>query len=108
MSDPLQVIAGSDGSTTINDTAVVMKDASGGVYPIQYTLWYRGTYAMNVVGPTGQVGRSLLKHLELLDGVCLSANSTCARGLHKPPLGKTNIVGDSRLFTLCRRGVTPG
>lgn len=70
MSDPLQVIAGSDGSTTINDTAVVTKDAWGGVYPIQYTLWYRGTYVMNVVGPTGQVDRSLLEHTQLLDGRC--------------------------------------
>lgn len=60
MSDPLEVIAGSDGSTLISNNVVVTKDASGGVYPMQYTLWYQGTYVMNVVGPNGQVRYLLL------------------------------------------------
>lgn len=61
MSAPMQVIAGSDGSTYISDMAVVTKDAAGGVYPMRYTLWYRGTYVMNVVGPTGQVRQNIYR-----------------------------------------------
>ncbi|CAN0479990.1 unnamed protein product [Scytosiphon promiscuus] len=55
MSDPLQVMAASDGSTLISDMVTVNKTASGGVYPIEYTLHYGGTYVMNVTGPDGQV-----------------------------------------------------
>lgn len=55
MSDPLQVIAGSDASTRISDMVVVTKEAFGGIYPMKYTVWYQGTYAMNITGPNGQV-----------------------------------------------------
>lgn len=55
MSDPLQVMAASDGSTSISDMASVNKTASGGIYPMEYTLHYGGTYVMNVTGPDGQV-----------------------------------------------------
>lgn len=55
MSDPLQVMAASDGSTSISDMITVNKTASGGVYPMEYILHYRGTYVMNVTGADGQV-----------------------------------------------------
>ena len=55
MFDPIRVVPASDGSTRISDFAEVSKEASGGVYPIEYTLHYRGTYVMNVTSPHGQV-----------------------------------------------------
>lgn len=54
-SDPLQVLPSSDNSTNVSDTATVIKEASGGLYPMEYTLSYRGTYVMNVTGLDGQV-----------------------------------------------------
>ena len=33
----------------------VTKEASGGLYPMEYTLNNRGTYVMNVTGLDGQV-----------------------------------------------------
>ncbi|CAN0540556.1 unnamed protein product, partial [Scytosiphon promiscuus] len=47
-SDPLQVKPASDNSTSVSDMAAVTKEASGGLYPMEYTLHNRGTYAMNV------------------------------------------------------------
>lgn len=55
MSDPLSVMAASDGSTVVSDMTVVTKEPSGGIYPMEYTLNFRGTYVMNVTGPDGQV-----------------------------------------------------
>lgn len=55
MSDPLQVVPASDGSASISDLTTVNKTASGGIYPMEYTLHYRGMYVMNVTGPDGQV-----------------------------------------------------
>lgn len=55
MSDPLQIKAASDGSTTISSLATVEKTAAAGLYPIEYTVYYRGTYVMDVTGPDGQV-----------------------------------------------------
>lgn len=57
MSDPLQVMAASDSSTIISDMAAVEKTASGGWYPIEYTVFYSGTYVMKVTGPDGQVNQ---------------------------------------------------
>lgn len=48
-------MAASDGSTTISDDATVEKSASGGLYPMEYTVHYRGTYVINVTGVDGQV-----------------------------------------------------
>lgn len=57
MADPLalQVIAASDTSTTISSLATVTKTAAGGLYPIEYTVYHRGTYVMSVTGADGQV-----------------------------------------------------
>lgn len=46
----------------ISDKAEVSKEASGGVYPIEYTLYYRGTYVMNVTGIDGQVNPEIAIH----------------------------------------------
>ena len=55
MADPLQVVPASDGSTTISNGATVEKSASGGLYPMEYTVHYRGTYVMSVTGVDGEV-----------------------------------------------------
>lgn len=55
MSDPLKVMPASDSSTTISNEATVVKTATGGLYPMEYTVYYRGTYVMNVTGADGQV-----------------------------------------------------
>lgn len=64
MSDPLQVMAASDDSTTISGLAIVTKTAAAGLYPIEYTVYYRGTYVMNVTGPDGQVNELMPPCLE--------------------------------------------
>lgn len=61
MSDPLQVLPASDGSASISDLATVSKTASGGIYPMEYTLHYRGTYVMNVTGADGQVNLDIIE-----------------------------------------------
>ena len=49
------MVPASDGSKVISDKAVISMEPSGGVYPIEYTLYYRGTYVMSVTGLDGQV-----------------------------------------------------
>ncbi|CAM9800578.1 unnamed protein product [Ectocarpus sp. 6 AP-2014] len=80
MSDPLQVMAASDGSTSISDMITVNKTASGGVYPMEYTLHYRGTYVMNVTGADGQhiTGSSFFVDTETSD---TEASSSTAEGI---------------------------
>lgn len=57
MSDPLNVMDASDDASANIDWATVDKPASGGKYPMEYTVHYRGTYVINVTGPDGQVKR---------------------------------------------------
>lgn len=58
MSDPLTVMPASDDSAANTNWATVEKTATGGLYPIEYTVHYRGTYVMSVTGPDGQVNVS--------------------------------------------------
>ena len=55
MSDPLRIMAASDDSTNISDLSTIEKTAAAGLYPIEYTVYYRGTYVMSVTGADGQV-----------------------------------------------------
>lgn len=76
MSDPkpLQVKAASDTDETISDLATkatVTKRASAGLYPIEYTVFYRGTYVMDVTGADGQVNER--------SNECVAPNPTWTR-----------------------------
>ena len=44
----LAVLPGSDGFSVVADLLSVQKVASGGRYPIRYTLWEKGTYELSV------------------------------------------------------------
>ena len=43
----LAVLSGSDGFSIAADLHSVQKVASGGRYPIRYTLWEKGTYELS-------------------------------------------------------------
>ncbi|CAM9130727.1 unnamed protein product, partial [Phaeothamnion confervicola] len=52
-SDPLTVLAASDGATAASARTSVAKRAGGGLYPVEYTVWQAGNYTLSVTGADG-------------------------------------------------------
>ena len=46
--DPLKAVPGSDGFGAVSNTMSVSMEASGGLYPVRYTLWEKGIYELSV------------------------------------------------------------
>lgn len=61
------MVAASDGSAIVSNMTFVTKDASGGVYPMEYTLNYKGTYVLNVTGLDAEVIVRLDEVIDALD-----------------------------------------
>jgi hypothetical protein len=95
--DPLNVLPGSDGFTAVSDVMSVSMDASGGLYPVRYTLWETGIYELSVWSGSTLVSGS--SHtLEVGNGsVQASSSSAYGEGL------KGAVAGERASFEVVIR-----
>ena len=86
--DPLNVLPGSDGFTAVSDVMSVSMDASGGLYPVRYTLWETGIYELSVWSGSTLVSGSSYT-LEVGNGsVQASSSSAYGEGLKRAVAGE--------------------
>ena len=56
--NPLKVVSGSDGFNAVSNKMSLSMEASGGLYPVRYTLWDKGIYELSVFSGTTLVSGS--------------------------------------------------
>ena len=56
--NPMDVMPGSDGFDAVSNVMSVSMEASGGIYPVRYTLWEKGVYELSVYSGTTLVSGS--------------------------------------------------
>ncbi len=90
--DPLSVLPGSDGFTSVSDNLSVEKRPSTGIYPVRYTLWEKGTYELSVFSASTLVSGSSYT-IEVANGVPqASSSSAFGKGL------KVGVAGEKSSF----------
>eukprot|EP00970_Alexandrium_tamarense_P002964 scaffold427_cov103-Alexandrium_tamarense.AAC.19 len=89
--NPLAVLPGSDGFSSVSDLMTVNKEALDGVYPIHYTLWEKGTHEMSVFSGTTLVsGGSYM--VDVVNGTPQASSSSASGiGLEVGTAGETAV-----------------
>ena len=98
--NPLSVLPGSDGFSSVSDKMSVAKQPLAGIYPIRYTLWEKGLYELSVYSGTTLISGSSYT-VEVANGTPqASSSSAFGKGLESGVAGeKTSFevnVRDSR------------
>ena len=95
--DPLKVVPGSDGFGAVSNTLSVSMEASGGLYPVRYTLWEKGIYELSVFSGTTLVSGSSYT-VEVGNGSPQASSSTAfGEGL------MSGVAGDELSFEVVVR-----
>ena len=95
--DSLKVVPGSDGFDAVSNVMSVSMEASGGLYPVRYTLWEKGIYELSVFSGTSLVSGSSYT-VEVDNGTPQASSSTASGdGL------KSGVAGDEMSFEVIVR-----
>ncbi|KAL7430197.1 hypothetical protein ACHAXM_002057 [Skeletonema potamos] len=95
--DPLKVVPGSDGFIAVSNAMSVSMEASGGLYPVRYTLWEKGIYELSVFWGTTLVSGSSYT-VEVGNGTPQASSSTAfGEGL------QSGVAGDQVSFEVVIR-----
>ena len=95
----IEVMPSSDGDSTVSDLLSVSKPARGGIYPIQFVLWYAGTYEVSIVSAS-KSGRDVvsINNIDVSSGQVSSSSSYAT-------MNDTAIAGEQDVLHIQARDV---